>query len=129
MLLLLNFTEAVAVTACAPSPEPAVVVNVQEDFAVLDCWWPVKAPATSTHWVSLLVVTVSVSAPPCLANTEPPTLTVPAPPEKTALVTLEAEAVGALSIAITIVDAATLARADPLTPRRSLTNGTHRVMR
>jgi hypothetical protein len=86
-------------------PAGAVVVNVQFDFAVDDVWrGRVAAPVTSTHLVSLLVTTVSVSVAPCLAYTVPPTLTVPAPPLNTALVTLAAEAVGALMdpIAVTI---------------------------
>jgi hypothetical protein len=75
-----------------------VVVNVQFDFAVLDvCRGSVAAPVTSTHFVSLDVTTVSVSAAPCLAYTVPPTDTVPAPPEKTALETLDPEAMGALT--------------------------------
>ncbi len=65
--LSLNFSEAVAVTLCAPLPEPAVVVKVHADFAVADVWWPVKAPATSTQFVSLLVLTVRVTVAPCLA--------------------------------------------------------------
>ncbi len=68
----LKLGDAAAVTDCTPSPEPAVVVNVQVDLAVADCWWPVKAPATSTHSVSLLALTVRVSAPPDLAYSVPP---------------------------------------------------------
>ena len=90
-LLALKFGEAATVKAWAPSPAGAVVVNVQFDLAVDDVWrGSVAAPVTSTHLVSLAVTTVSVSAAPCLAYSVPPTDTVPAPPVKTALVTLEA---------------------------------------
>jgi hypothetical protein len=78
-----------------------VVVNVQFDFAVADVACAVNAPATSTHWVSLLVMTVSVRAPPCFAYSVPPDEVVPAPPVKVALVTLDAKAGATLSIADT----------------------------
>ena len=57
--------------------------------------WPLAlAAAVTLALVSLAsdVTTVSVSAPPCLAYTVPPTFTVPAPPLKTALLTLAAVA-------------------------------------
>jgi hypothetical protein len=63
----LTFGEAAAVTPWAPFPVPAVVVNVQLILAVGDVRVAVIAPVTSTHWVSLLVMTVRVSAPPCFA--------------------------------------------------------------
>jgi hypothetical protein len=63
----LKFGEAAAVTVWTPSPVPAVKLNVQVDFAVLDVWRAVCAPVTSTHLVSLDVITVSVRAPPFLA--------------------------------------------------------------
>jgi hypothetical protein len=96
----LFMSEAAAVTAFTPSPAVAVVVKVHVDFGVVDSWWAVKAPATSTQCVSDEVVTVSVSAWPCLAYTVPPAETVPAP-EKTALLTLAAEAVGAFTNPVT----------------------------
>src|SRR6266571_7950115 len=83
----LTFGDTVAVTARAPSPAPAVNGNVHDDFAVFDDWWPVKAPATSTHCVSELVFTVSVRAPPDFAYRAPPDTTVPVPPVNTALMT------------------------------------------
>ena len=66
-LLALKFGDAAAVTALTPSPAGAVVVNVQLVLAVEDVWRAREAPVTSTHLVSLDVVTVSVSAAPCLA--------------------------------------------------------------
>jgi hypothetical protein len=79
-LLALKLGDAAAVTAWAPSPVPAVNENVQLDLAVLDVWRAAWAPDTSTHLVSLLVMTVSVNAPPLFAYSVPPTVAVPAPP-------------------------------------------------
>lgn len=76
-------------TDCAPSPAGAVNEKVQLVFAVDDWRWPVNAPETSTHFVSLDVVMFSVSAPPCFAKSVVPTLTVPAPPLNEALDTVE----------------------------------------
>jgi hypothetical protein len=66
-LFALKFGDAAAVTVCTPSPEPAVKLNVQVDLAVPEVCFAVWAPDISTHFVSDEVVTVSVSAPPCLA--------------------------------------------------------------
>jgi hypothetical protein len=66
-LLALKFGEAAAVTAWDPLPAPAVKLNVQVDLAVLDVCRAVWAPVISTHFVSLDVFTVSVSAPFCFA--------------------------------------------------------------
>src|SRR3954452_3676433 len=76
-LLALKFGEAATVNACTPLPAGAVLVNVQFDLAVDEvCRGRVAAPVTSTHLVSLLVTTVSVSAAPCFAYSVPPTLAV-----------------------------------------------------
>jgi hypothetical protein len=106
--------EAVAVTTRAPSPRPAVVVKLQLDFAVADVRCPVKAPATSTHSVSELVVNVNVNAPPLFAYRVPPTDTVPAAPVKTALATDEALAAGAATVAIPSTKAPTRANRPPV---------------
>lgn len=66
-LLALKLGDAVAVTVLTPSPVLAVKLKVQLDFAEVEVWCPLNAPMTSTHFVSLEVVTVSVNAPPCLA--------------------------------------------------------------
>jgi hypothetical protein len=67
------------------------VVKIQFDLAADDvCRGSDAAPVTSTHLVSLDVTSVRVTAAPCLAYSAPPTDTVPAPPLKTAEVTLEA---------------------------------------
>jgi hypothetical protein len=105
----LKLGDAAAVTLCSPSPPGAVKVNTQVDLAVVDWSCPVKAPATSTHLVSLLALTVSVRAPPCLAYSAPPEVKVPAPPVKTAPETLEAKAAGALSSPNAIANVATRA--------------------
>ncbi|MBT2498202.1 hypothetical protein J7E25_03765 [Agromyces sp. ISL-38] len=97
----LTLGEADTVTAWAPSPAPAVVVKVQLVLVATDWSCAVNAPATSTHLVSLLVTTVRVSAPPCFAYVVPPDETVPVPPVKVALVTLDPKAGAALSIAAT----------------------------
>jgi hypothetical protein len=97
-LLALKPGDAETVYACAPLPAGAVSVNVQFDFAVLDVWRGIDvAPVTSTHFVSLLVTTVSVTAAPCFAYSVPPTLTVFAPPENTAEETVDAKAFGCIS--------------------------------
>lgn len=99
----LTLGDGAAVTARAPSPAPAVVVKVQEVFAVADDWVAIMDPLTSTHLVSLEVVTVSVRPAPLFAYRTPDTKTVPDPPENTAPLTLDANATGALSPAITNV--------------------------
>jgi hypothetical protein len=89
---------AVAVTVCRPLPAPAVKLNVHVDFAVAEELCPRSAPVTSTHLVSLDVISVRISAPPFLAYKTPPDDTAPAPPLlKVAPVTLEACAAGTLA--------------------------------
>jgi len=95
--------EAEAVTVCIPSPDPAVKLNVHDDFAVEDVWWSVWAPVMSTHFVSLDVVTVSVSAPPLFAKSMPPTLTVPTPPVNAADDTVEPRALPPRTVTSTTV--------------------------
>jgi hypothetical protein len=73
--------------------------------------------------VSLDVVTLSVSAPPCFAYSVPPTLTVPAPPLKDTDETLEAPATVAASAASTVVSASVANRASQVGPRRDDTAG------
>lgn len=105
--LSLKSGEALTVNACAPSPAGAVVANVQFDLAEDDvCVGRVVAPLTVTHFVSLLVTTVRFSAAPRLAYSVPPTLTVPVVPLNTALVAVDAEAVGALIVPTTVTTAA-----------------------
>ena len=74
-----------------------------------------NAPDTSTHCVSLEVLTVNVNAPPLLAKRVPPTVTVPVPPVNAALDTVEPDAAGA-PIANTVpsdtASALTIAAAD-----------------
>jgi hypothetical protein len=83
-LFALKFGDALAVAVRIPSPTPAVKVKVQLVLAVSDVCRPVWAPDISTHLVSLLVVTVSVSACPLRAYSIPPTTAVPVPPVKAA---------------------------------------------
>jgi len=88
----LTFGEAATVTACKPFPEGVDVTKVQLLFgAVVDCF-AVMAPVTSTHCVSELVTTESVSAAPCFAYNVPLTTTVPAVPLKVADITEDARA-------------------------------------
>ncbi|OLE24312.1 MAG: hypothetical protein AUG44_19620 [Actinobacteria bacterium 13_1_20CM_3_71_11] len=64
-----------------------------------------KAPDTSTHFVSLEVVTVNVNTPVFLAYTVPPTVTVPVPPVNAADVTEDANA-GAATNTMPVVTSA-----------------------
>ena len=67
-LLPLKLGDADTVKPRVPSPAGAVVVNVQLVRGVDEVWTGSGvAPVTSTHLVSELVCTVSVSAPPVLA--------------------------------------------------------------
>ncbi|RXZ68195.1 hypothetical protein [Agromyces albus] len=117
----LKFGEADTVTAWAPLPAPAVVVKLQFVLAVPDWSCAVIAPATSTHFVSVLVMTVSVNAPPCFAYSVPPDETVPVPPVKVALVTLDAKAGTAPSIAATTAPDAITASQPRVRPSRTRT--------
>jgi hypothetical protein len=90
LLFALKLGDAAAVTVGTPSPVPAVKPKVHDDFAVDDCWWPLKSPVTSTHFVSVEVVTVSVNAWPFLAYSVPLVLVnVPGPPVNAAVMTVE----------------------------------------
>src|SRR5205814_833075 len=65
--LALTFEYAVAVTVCAPLPDPAVSLNVHVDAAGPGDCRSVNPPVSSTHLVSLDVLTVNVSFPPAFA--------------------------------------------------------------
>ncbi|WP_157623267.1 hypothetical protein [Terrabacter sp. Root181] len=70
----------------SPSPAPDWVAKTK-GLDPLVCL-PVIVPVTSTHFVWLSALTVSVNAAPCLANRVPfAAVNVPAPPLKAALVT------------------------------------------
>ena len=95
-LLLLKFLNAVAVMVWTPFVAFAVRGNdhcVVPLSAFLVAVW---APVISTHFVSLSVVTFSVSAAPGSANRVPLTTRVPAPPVKDAPVALAAWATDAV---------------------------------
>jgi hypothetical protein len=63
----LKFGDAAALTVWTPSPEPAVNENDHDDFAVSEVCRALWAPVIWTHFVSLDVNTLSVSAPPFFA--------------------------------------------------------------
>ena len=87
--LALTFEYAVAVTVCAPLPDPAVSLNVHVDAAGPGDCRSVNPPVSSTHLVSLDVLTVNVSFPPAFAYSVPPTLTVLVPPARARELTVE----------------------------------------
>jgi hypothetical protein len=85
----LTLGAAAAVIVWLPLPLPAVSGKVHDVFGVLVCC-AVNAPDSSTHSVSLDVVTVSVRAPPCLAYNTLLKVAVPDPPARATVVTDEA---------------------------------------
>src|SRR3954452_23340075 len=93
---LLTFLYAVAVMVWTPGVVLAVSRNDHCVLPVASLSLAVWAPVISTHFVSLSVVTFSVSAAPGSANRAPLTTRVPAPPVNDAPVALAAWATDAV---------------------------------